>query len=249
MPQFPKQFFSKKRIALYLGFAVLLGLPFTIIRELPIQTDTRALNPFKEPKDPAKAYLHRASDNYFYREYDAAADNYRKAIAIYEERKNWNRVARTYESLGDLYVWASRSQDAEKSYLMAVKYHDQNGDVLGQATALKDIADMYMKLEDLQQSESWYLKSLEVLKNEKSNRVFGGVHENLGQLYWKMERPTEAMMAFMQARDTYRALNYRLGEDHMNNVIKRLEHGSRSSQNPNSPPQGNAYPHTQQANP
>jgi tetratricopeptide (TPR) repeat protein len=248
MPQFPKKFLSTKRIALLIGFAVLLGLPFTIIHELPIQTDHRELNPFKEPKDPAKAFLHRASDNYFYREYDAAADNYRKAIAVYEERKNWNRVASTYESLGDLYVWTRRSGDAEKSYLMAVKFHDQNGDVLGKAAALKGIADMYMKLEDLPQSESWYLKSLEMLQEEKGNRVFGGVHESLGQLYWKMERITEAMAAFMQARDTYHSLNYRLGEDHMNNVIKRLEHGGQSTHKQNMPPQG-TYHHSPPAHP
>ena len=250
MPQFPKNFLSKKRIALLIGFALLLGLPFTIIRDLPIQTDTRDLNPFKEPKDPAKAYLHKASDNYFYREYDAAADNYKKAIAIYEERENWNRVARTYESLGDLYVWARRSGDAEKSYLMAVKFHDQNGDAVGQATALKDIADMYMKLEDLPESESWYLKSLEVLQDEKNNRVFGGVHENLGQLYWKMERLTEAMTSFMQARDTYHSLNYRLGYDHMNNVIKRLERGGKSAHKHNVPPQAqNPYHNSPPAHP
>lgn len=249
MPQFPKNFFSKKRIALFIGFALLLGLPFTIIRELPIETDTRELNPYKEPEDPAKAYLHRASDNYFYHEFDAAAENYQKAIAIYEERENWNRVARTYESLGDLYVWASRSGDAEKSYLMAVKYHDRNEDALGQATALKEIADMYMKLEDLPESESWYLKSLEVLNEEKENRIFGGVHENLGQLYWKMERLAEAMTAFMQARDTYQALNYRLGEDHMKNIIKRLEHEGRSTHQDNMPPNQGTYPNSPQAQP
>ncbi|MCF8721312.1 tetratricopeptide repeat protein [Nitrospina gracilis] len=231
------RFLNKKRIALFFGFLILLGLPFTIIRDLPveIETDTRELNPYKEPEDPAAAYLHKASDNYFYREFDAAADNYMKAIAIFEDRQDWPRVATTYESLGDLYVWANRSGDAEKSYLTAVKFHTQNNDVLGQATALKDIADMYSKLENLEESESWYLKSLAVLKEEKINRVFGNVHENLGQLYWKMERTTEAMESFMHARDTYGALNYRMGYDHMENVLKRLQRGGESTHNHNVP--------------
>ncbi|CAI2719025.1 tetratricopeptide repeat protein [Nitrospina watsonii] len=225
------RFVTKKRIVLFVGFVLLLGLPFTIIREQPIQTSQEDLNPYKEPEDPAAAYLHKASDNYFYREFDAGADNYRKAIAIFEERQDWPHVASTYESLGDLYVWARRTGDAEKSYLTAVKYHTQNQDVLGQATALKDIGDMHMKFENLEESESWYLKSLEILKEEHGNRVFGSVHENLGQLYWKMERMAEAMEAFMHARDTYGALNYRLGYDHMENVLKQLERDTRSMQN------------------
>jgi len=222
-----KRWMTKKHAALLFGFVLLMALPFTIIKKqsfIPAEKND-TLNPYQEPKDPAEAFIHRASDNYFYREFDEGAVNYRKAIAIFEERKNWGRVAKTYESLGDLFIWAHRPVDAESSYLMAVKFHDQNQNTLGQANALKEIADLQFKLENFEASESWYLKSLGVLEAEKDNRVFGSVNEGLGHLYWKTERLPEAIKAFTRAQETYEALHYTMGTEHMTNVLIRLKKG------------------------
>lgn len=218
-----KKFFVKKKFLLWMvGFAILAILPFAIVREpVPLgKNDT--INPFPELADPAAAYIQKASDNYFYREFDQAAQNYQKAIALYEERGNRALVAKTYESLGDLHVWGHDLVAAEKSYLQAVKIHAGNQDVLGEANALKEIGDLNMKQDRLQTAEGWYQKSLAVLRQEKPNRVVGSVHEGMGHMYWQAEKIPEAIVAFKQARAIYATLHYNMGFDHMTNVLKRL---------------------------
>ena len=85
-----RKLLTKKFLLLTVGFVLLLALPFTIIHKAtPPRATSDMLNPYKEPKDPAEAFIHRASDNYFYHEFDKGAENYRKAIAIYEERQDW----------------------------------------------------------------------------------------------------------------------------------------------------------------
>ncbi len=218
-----KKFSVNKKIWLGVGFALLAALPFAIIHKpVPLgKNDT--INPFPEPADPAAAFIQKASENYFYHEFDQGAENYQRAIALYEERRDMARVAKTYESLGDLYVWGNDPVAAEKSYLQAVEIHADNQDVLGEANALKAIGDLKMKQGRLQKAEDWYNKSLAVLKEEKPNRVLGSVHEGMGHLHWKAEKIPEAIKSFTQAQAIFATLHYQMGYDHITNVLHRLE--------------------------
>lgn len=168
-----KKFWNKKKIMLATGFALLVAMPLLIISEkrLPMQADG-PLNPYPEPKDIAASYIQKASENYFYHEFSQAAENYHKAIAIYEERKDVHRVATTYNSLADLYVWAHEPEEAEKHYLIAAGYHAKIPDLLGQAESIKELADLHMKLEHFKEAEKWYSESLDLLKNSKANRYW-----------------------------------------------------------------------------
>jgi len=224
-----KNFLTMKTIGIIVGFALLISLPFLVIKEETKIVKDDTINPFEEPKDEAAAYIHKASDNYFFREFDKGAENYRKAIAIYEKRKDFAKVAKTYESLGDLYVWANNVGDAETSYLEAVKHHAGTKNALGEANALKEVADLRMKVNDFSQAEGWYKKSLAALKDEKSNRVQGSVYEGMGHMYWKEEKIPEAMEAFNHAKETYAALNYTMGVEHMGNILYRLKNGTKKS--------------------
>ncbi len=219
-----KKFWNKKNVLLLLGFALLVTMPFLIIskKPLPMLKDT-TINPYPEPRDIAASYIQKASENYFYREFLQAADNYRKAIAIYEDRKDTHHVATTYNSLADLYVWAGEPEEAEKHYLLASQHHAKIDDPLGQADSLKELADMHMKMEHFNDAEKWYSQSLGILKNGKPNRVLGSVHEGMGHLYWKSNRIPKAINSFTHAQETYGALNYNLGEEHMTNVLNRLK--------------------------
>lgn len=208
---------------LLLGFALLVAMPLLIISEkrLPMLTDN-TINPYPEPTDIAASYIQKASENYFYHEFSQAADNYRKAIAIYEEREDMHRVATTYNSLADLYVWAREPEEAEKHYLLAAQYHAKIPDLLGQADSIKELADLHMKLEHFQEAEKRYSESLGLLKEGKANRVVGSIHEGMGHMYWKANRIPMAINSFTHARDTFATLNYNLGVEHMTHVLNRL---------------------------
>lgn len=205
------------------GFALLVAMPFLIISEkpLPMLTDD-TINPYPEPEDIAASYIQKASENYFYHEFGQASENYHKAIAIYEERKDIHHVATTYNSLADLYVWAREPEEAEKHYLLAAQFHAQIPDPLGQAESIKELADMHLKLEHFKEAEKRFSESLDLLKEGKPNRVLGSIHENMGHMYWKANRIPLAIDSFTHARDTYAALHYNLGVEHMTNVLNRL---------------------------
>ncbi len=218
-----KRSWNKKNLLLAIGFALLVAMPFLIISEkrLPMLTD-HTINPYPEPEDIAASYIQKASENYFYREFPQAADNYHKAIAIYEERKDVHRVATTYNSLADLYAWAREPEEAEKHYLLAARYHAQITDRLGQADSIKELADLHMKLEHFQEAEKRYSESLDLLKDGKANRVLGSIHEGMGHMYWKANRISMAINSFTHARETFAALHYNLGVQHMTGVLNRL---------------------------
>jgi len=218
-----KRLWNKKKVMLLTGFALLVAMPLLIISEkrLPMLTDN-TINPYPEPKDIAASYIQKASENYFYHEFSQAADNYHKAIAIYEERKDMHHVATTYNSLADLYVWAREPEEAEKHYLLAAQHHARIPDLLGQANSIKELADLHMKLENYQEAEKRYSESLDLLKNGKANRVMGSIHEGMGHMYWKADRIPMAIDSFTLARDTFAALRYNLGVEHMTHVLNRL---------------------------
>ncbi len=220
-----KKFLTIKNVFLLAGFAFLVALPFSILNKTPkIQKDD-TINPYPVPKDPASAHIQKASEHYFFREFPEAEEHYRKAIHIYEERKDFLHAAKTYESLGDLFLWAREPNEAKENYLIAVKYFSDQKNILGEANALKELGDMFMGLNEIVESEKWYKQALEILKKEKPNRVLGAVHEGMGHLYWKADKITQAVNSFTLARDTFGTLNYNLGYDHMTNVIDRLQNG------------------------
>jgi tetratricopeptide (TPR) repeat protein len=218
-----KRFWNKKIVMLVTGFALLVAMPFLIISEkrLPMLTDN-TINPYPEPKDIAASYIQKASENYYYHEFSKASENYRKAIAIYEERKDIHHVATTYNSLADLYVWAREPEEAEKHYLLAARYHAQIPNPLGQAESIKELADLHIKLEHFKEAEKRYSESLALLKDGKPNRVLGSVHENMGHMYWKTNRIPLAINSFTHARNTFASLHYNMGVEHMRNVLNRL---------------------------
>ena len=208
---------------LAIGFALLVSMPLLIINEnhIPMLTDD-TINPYPEPKDIAASYVQKASENYFYHEFSKGAENYNKAIAIYKERKDIKRVATTYNSLADLYVWAREPEEAEKHYLIAAQHYSQIPDVLGQAASIKELADLHVKLENFQDAEKWYSKCLTLLKDSEINRVLGSVHEGMGHMHWKANQIPKAIDSFTHARDTFMTLNYNMGVEHMTHVLKRL---------------------------
>lgn len=194
------------------------------------QAATSSTDPYVSPADPddlASSYLKQASENFFYREFAKAAENYYKAIAIYEERKDFNHAAKTYVSLGDLYKMAKEMDEAENHYVRAAGYYSKVHNHWGETNAFKAIGDLYIKSEDLNAAEKWYGKAL-AAKGENPHMVLGRVQEAMGQLYWKVDKIPQAIGSFKQARETFVAIKYQLGYEHMNNVIKRLQRNSDS---------------------
>ncbi len=208
------------------GFILLLILPFSAFRQkTPVASmnPDHTINPYPAAKDEADRLIQKASENYFYREFKQGADNYLKAIAIYESRNDYPKVAKTYHSLGDLYVWAHQPDEAKRYYLLAANVHLQVSNSMGQAEDLMEIGEIQHKAKHYNKAEQWYKKSVLALGNTPPNRIHGKVQEARGHNFWKNQKLPEAIRAFTQAKKVYAHLHYGLGVEHMTNIIFRLE--------------------------
>jgi hypothetical protein len=55
------------------------------------------------------------------------------------------------------------------------------------------------------------------------DKIQAVLFENIGQIYWKMEENIpEAIIWYTRARDTFSALENRMGYDHMTAVLNNL---------------------------
>lgn len=213
-----KNFFTrKKNILSLLVVALLLGVPWWLNRVNFKPVSDPVSN---EPADEAEILIEKASENYFYREFPEAAENYRKAIVIYEQRKDSKQVARIYESLGDLHKFANEIDEAEANYLKAADVHSSIKNFVGEARALKDIGDLHLENEE---SLEWYKKALAVTRDQPSNGVTAEIHEAMGRFYWKQENIPQAVDSFTQARDAFAEIQYQMGYEHMANILQRLK--------------------------
>lgn len=242
----PKPLFNKRNGLILLGFGLLVALGILNLRSLP-RSNHEIKPSYSQPagqKDLADSFLRKASQNFFYREFPQAAENYYKAIAIYESRQDNFHIATTYELLGDLHIMAREFAEAEKIYIQAVGYYSQSGNHKGQASALKNIGDMRFKRGEYELAQTWYAQALAVNEENQPHIIHGQVQEAMGHLHWKTGNIPEAIKSFKQARETFAAIKYILGSEHLYHVLQRLNKISRRQSRdgaPPKPPRGEPY--------
>lgn len=243
---------NKKKVILICSLVLLVGVSIGINKFYNREESNSAFAPnspadensnfYKPPidaEDEAGRLIQQASENYFFHEFDKGAENYRQAIAIYSARKDFHRVARTYESLGDLYQFAQKVVDAESSYLQAVSYHSQNQDAVGEGRSLKEIGDLYMDQKRFELAGEWYLKAELAIKDAQPHRELAMVHESIGRYHWDRNNLSQAKENFLKAQEIFVAIKDQMGYDHITLVLALLKKKSKFS----SPsPQGSPPP-------
>jgi tetratricopeptide (TPR) repeat protein len=236
-------FFQNKRKVILMGSLVLLaGVSIGVNQSFNQGEGSSVFTPngaadensnFYKPAidaiDDADRLIQQASENYFFHEFDKGAENYRQAISIFEARKDFHRVAKTYESLGDLYQFAHKVQDAESSYLKAVSYHTRNQDAVGEGRSLKDIGDLYMDQKRFELAGEWYQKAGVAVKDAKPHREQATVYESIGRYHWDQNDLDQAVENFLKAQKIFVAIKDQMGYDHITNVLALLKRKSKSS--------------------
>ncbi|MGV7220971.1 MAG: tetratricopeptide repeat protein [Nitrospinales bacterium] len=226
---------KKRNWLILLGFSMMLALGIINLKNLPFskKTDNSASYPKPEKKeDLADDFIRQASQNFYYREFPQAAENYYKAIAIYETRKDTFNIATTYEALGDLHVMAREITKAEESYVKAAGFFSQVQNFQGQTNVFKNIGDIHVKYENFDKAGEWYKKALTINEGRKPHLALGQTHEALGHLYWKSENISGAIKSFKEAQNTFKLIKYNLGYEHLHHVIQKLTKISRNQKQP-----------------
>ena len=220
----PKDLQSKIKITLIVSLVVTIGLSFRVSLENYFHAEPNgAITPPIDAKDEAGRLIQTASQNFFYHEFDQAVENYKKAITLFENRKNYKRAARTYESIGDVYKFSHNSKEAEKAYLLAVDYHNKLHDKIGAGRAMKMIGDFYMKRSQLDKAGEWFSKAILAVQGAKPHIVKAKIYETQGHYFIKNEQVLDALASFQKAKDTYDKIGYPLGYDNISPMIQKLE--------------------------
>ncbi|MCH8158053.1 MAG: hypothetical protein IID18_09960 [Nitrospinae bacterium] len=224
---------SKVKFILVIFLVLMLGVSVWINRTYFLSGENEgAVIPPIDAKDEADQLIQLASQNYFYHEFDQAAENYHKAIRLFEERKNFKRAAKIYESLGDLYKFSHRSKEAVQNYLLAVDYHNRLHNGIGEGRAMESLADFYRERSQFDDAGTWYGKAATVVQGLESHIVKAKIYETQGHYFWDTEQIPEAIDAFKKAQSTFADLGFPLGYDHMAQIITRLKRHERSPRRP-----------------
>jgi len=215
---------SKGKVALIVSLIIVFGLFFRVgLDKFFYEEPNGAITPPIDAKDEADRLIQVASQTFFYHEFDQAVENYKKAIALFEERKNFKRAARTYESIGDTYKFAHKLKETKKAYLSAVEYHQKLQDKIGEGRAMKKMGEFYMERSDFDKAGEWLGKAVRKVQDTKPHIVKAKIYEIQGHYFLKTEQVSRALEAFLQSKATFDKIGYPLGYDNISPMIHRLK--------------------------
>jgi len=215
---------SKGKIALIVSLIIVFGLFFRVGLDKSFYDEPNgAITPPIDAKDEADRLIQIASQNFFYHEFDQAVENYKKAIALFEERKDFKRAARTYESIGDIHKFSRNSKEAKNAYLFAVEYQQKLQDKIGKGRAMKKIAELHMDYSELDKAGEWFGKAVMEVKDAKPHIVKAKIFETQGHYFLKTEQISKALEAFQQAKSDFDKAGYPLGYDNISPMIQKLK--------------------------
>jgi len=221
---------SKGKIALIVSLIIVFGLFFRVgLDKFFYEDPNGAITPPIDAKDEADRLIQIASQNFFYHEFDQAVENYKKAIALFEERKNFKRAARMYESIGDIYKFAHQLEETKNAYLSAVEYHQKLQDKIGAGRAMKKIGEFYMERSNFDKAGEWLDKAVMQVRDAKPHIAKAKIYEIQGHYFLKTEQPSRALEAFLQAKATFGKVGYPLGYDNISPMIHRLKREQKNS--------------------
>ena len=142
---------------------------------------------------------------------------------MFEERKDFKRAARTYESIGDIHKFSRNSKEAKNAYLLAVEYHQKLQDKIGKGRAMKKIAELHMDYSELDKAGEWFGKAVMEVKDAKPHIVKAKIFETQGHYFLKTEQISKALEAFQQAKSDFDKAGYPLGYDNISPMIQKLK--------------------------
>jgi tetratricopeptide (TPR) repeat protein len=217
--------FFRPILKYFLIFSLVIAMGMSVwLLPRPVKKE-ESITPPINATDEAGRFIQRASENFFYHEFDQAIENYKKAIVIYEREGKLKTAAKVFESIGDLFKFRRNLKEAETHYKLAMENHRKNQDLIGEARAMNLAGDLYMERGDFLPAGVWYKKGLALIKNDPPHITKALLLENLGHYFWKTEEISEAIARFTESRATFAALENQMGYEHINAVLNILRRG------------------------
>ena len=132
-----------------------------------------------------------------------ADDEFRRALAIYEQRGFVPGQAMVYLNLGATAYWEGRWSDAAELYQRALELHTRTTNPIEAAFAAMNIAEIYLEQGKLDEAEALLRDASRELRSSGEFQGLAGSLTYLGRVQARAGRLAEAEELLRQARETY----------------------------------------------
>ena len=105
-------------------------------------------------------------------------------------------LSKVYKITGDLKL-------AMKHYFSVLRFFEEKKDALKQGQVLGSIANVYMDMDQVQQSKHYFSLCLDKLRFFPANYLYGDALNNLGTIFYEEKKYDSALVYFERARKVY----------------------------------------------
>lgn len=150
--------------------------------------------------------VYKNSGNYF-----LALENYKKALAIFEETEDKKGIAKTYIIIGVVYSEQSDFTQAMEFYQKAQKIYELLNDKAGMAKSYSMLGIVSTDKGDYPKATEYYLKSLKINEALGDKKSLLNCYTNLGEVHNKQYNYTEALEYYQLALNIANELKQKRG--------------------------------------
>ncbi|MDJ0523284.1 MAG: CHAT domain-containing tetratricopeptide repeat protein [Planctomycetota bacterium] len=141
-------------------------------------------------------------------DYATAATQYRKVLAIHEQRDDPHNLALVSHNLGNVLGALGAYVEAEACYRRALKLREKLGDAAGVAAGLIDLAALFRRLGDKPQAHAYYERGIAQARKAGQETWLANALEGYGHVLSDEDNPKRARELHSEAL----AIRERLGD-------------------------------------
>ena len=145
--------------------------------------------------------------HYFKSEFNEVVTYWNQSLSIFREIDDPTGISNLLSNLGAVYESKADYATALEYNIESLKYAEISGDTSRIATSLINIGTIYADDElTHDKAQETFEKVLRVSKNLNRADITGTTYNNIGELLFKQNRPTEALPYFELAYDQFKSL-------------------------------------------
>ncbi|MCD4701011.1 MAG: tetratricopeptide repeat protein, partial [Candidatus Aegiribacteria sp.] len=153
--------------------------------------------------------------------FDLAIDQHLKALAIFEEIDDRNRIAHSLNSIGVIFRKRNNLERAEEYYRKALRIREETGDLAGLSMSYNNMGILAKEKGDLERALDYHNKSLK-LKEELGDKLGISVsYSNIGDIQMELKEYTSALEYYRKSLSIVEELEDELG---ISNNCKLIGH-------------------------
>jgi len=146
-----------------------------------------------------------------YNNYERAIGNFQKALLIFEELQDLEKIANTNNFIGFCYINLYAEDKAIEYYLKSLKVYKALNDEIGIAMNYTDIGNLYYDHENFDSSKKYYQDALSIYEKLNDTAGIASSYLNLGNVYSDEGEIDFGIDYFKQSIILYEELNDQIG--------------------------------------